>query len=711
MLIPGTDLLAGGGKTGDLYVIDTSDLGHWNPNDAQVVQKLSISASEIHGGPVMWNRTTANGGAMLYDWASGDTLKAYAFNGSTFAPTPAAVGPTTAVLPGGILSVSANADQPGSGLLWAATNNPNPLQGILHVYDANNVSRELWNSMMTPSRDAFGSFGKFVPPVVVNGKVYLASFGAKIAVFGLGVAPPAFTVSPLSIAFGNVQTTTTSAPQLITVTNTTGAAIPVTSVKFSGANVTQFGQTNNCGSSIAAGASCTVHVVYSPTAAGTQAVWLNVNGGGTAGSKATAITANGVAPFTLTPATLTFPGTAPNTLSAPQAVTLTNTGTAGLPIGSITFTGINASQYTQTNTCGASVALGATCAINVVFAPTFSGGPSAYLSVNGGPGVINTVKVSGSGDEPFTVAPATVNFGGVPVNSTSTALTAKITNTGTASMPFISIAISGANAAEFTQTNNCGTALAGGASCTVSILFAPLATGAQTATLTVDVPGVIHTSTLNGTGTAGAVPFTVSPASLSFGGIPVNTQSSAQPVTVTNTGTAPLPITSIGLTGSKAGQFTQTSTCGSSVAVGTSCTVSVTFAPTVVASPNATLAVSGGPGTTDNVTVTGTGFEPFTLSTAALAFGSVAVNTASAAQAVSLTNTGSAALPVTGISFSGAGGSAYSQTNNCGTSVAVGSGCTINVTFTPAATGKLNGKMTVSSTGEANVVSLSGTGH
>jgi hypothetical protein len=710
MLIADTPLLAGGGKDGNLYVLNTTNLGQYNASNSQVVQQLSISASEIHGGPVMWNRSPANGGPMLYDWASGDVLKAFPFNGTTFATTPSAAGPTSAVLPGGMLAVSANADAPGSGLLWATTNNPNPLQGILHVYDANNVANELWNSMMTPSRDDFGNFAKFVPPVIANGKVYIASFADKIAVYGLGVTPPAFTVSPLNISFGNVQTTTGSAPQLITVTNTSASAIPIVSIKFLGANVSQFGQTNNCGNSIAAGSSCTVSVVYSPTAAGPQAVWLIVNGGTSFGSKATAISGTGVAPFTLTPPTLTFPGTAPNTLSAPQMATLTNTGVAALPIAGISFTGTNASQFEQTNNCGESVVVGSTCTINVVFAPTFSGGPTAYLSVNGGPGVIDTVKVSGSGDEPFSVSPAIVNFDSVAINASSASQTVTITNTGTASMPFISITITGANAAQFTQTNNCGASLSGGSSCTVSIVFAPVATGLQTASLAIHVPGVSHASTLEGTGTAGAVPFTVAPASLSFGAVAVNSVGTAQAVTVTNTGTSPLPITGIGLTGSKANQFLQTNNCGTSVSVGSSCTVSVSFAPTSAEKPNASVTVSGGPGTTDNVAVTGTGFEPFTVSPTSLDFGTVPVNTSSAALAVTLTNTGSAALPITGISFSGAGGSAYSQTNNCGPSVSVGSGCTINLTFTPATKGKQNGKMTVTSTGIVNSAQLSGTG-
>ena len=69
MLIPGTSLLAGGGKAGDLYVLNTADLGKYNATDSQIVQEENITdGGEIHGGPVYWQRSAANGGPLLYNW-------------------------------------------------------------------------------------------------------------------------------------------------------------------------------------------------------------------------------------------------------------------------------------------------------------------------------------------------------------------------------------------------------------------------------------------------------------------------------------------------------------------------------------------------------------------------------------------------------------------------------------------------------------------
>ena len=217
MLIPGTSLLAGGGKTGDLYVLNTvtcvapgqptgCGLGKYNALDSQVVQKLHISASEIRGGPVYWQRSAANGGPLLYNWGISDRLKAFPFNGTKFAATPSAQGSVAnQIFPGGILTLSANGEAPGSGVLWATTagsgdaeNNP-PVPGVLYAFDAGNVATELWNSTMVATRDGFGDFGKFVPPLVANGRVYVATWSRQVAVYGLiteATAPAVTGISP-----------------------------------------------------------------------------------------------------------------------------------------------------------------------------------------------------------------------------------------------------------------------------------------------------------------------------------------------------------------------------------------------------------------------------------------------------------------------------------------------------------------------------------
>src|SRR5579871_2215977 len=152
MMIPGTNLVAGGGKTGVFYVLNGANLGKYSASDSQVVQKLQIAASELRGGPVYWQRTQANGGPLMYNWGWNDRLKAFPFNGSTFAAAPSAQGTmANQIWPGGILTLSANGETSGSGVLWAAVvtsgdlaTNP-PVPGALYAFDAGNIANELWD--------------------------------------------------------------------------------------------------------------------------------------------------------------------------------------------------------------------------------------------------------------------------------------------------------------------------------------------------------------------------------------------------------------------------------------------------------------------------------------------------------------------------------------------------------------------------------------
>jgi Abnormal spindle-like microcephaly-assoc'd, ASPM-SPD-2-Hydin len=512
LLIPGTSLLAGGGKTGKLYVLNTTNLGKYNATDSQVVQEEVISAREIRGGPVYWQRSTAAGGPLLYNWGASDSVKAYPFNGTKFATSPSAQGSGYQIWPGGILALSANGEQPGSGVLWAtvatsgdAENNP-PVPGELHAFDAANVSLELWNSTMNASRDGFGNFAKFVPPLVVNGKVYVATWSNQVAVYGLLL--PTYTVSLTSLAFGSEPTNVASAPMLITVKNTGNVGLPLTSITLSGANLSQFSQTNTCGTAVALGATCTISVVFKPTTTGWMQASLNVNGGGGAGTQTVALSGTGVVPtYTVSPASVAFGSETTNVASAPMLIAVTNTGNLPLPITSITLSGANLSQFSQTNTCGTAVALGATCTISVVFKPTVTGSKTATLNVNAGGGAgTQTVALTGVGVVPtYTVSPASVAFGTEQPNVASAPMLIVVTNTGNQPLPITNITLSGTDFSQFSQTNTCGTPVALGATCTISVVFKPTSIGSKTATLNVNAGGVPIVVPLSG-----VVPLSVS---------------------------------------------------------------------------------------------------------------------------------------------------------------------------------------------------------
>jgi len=185
LLIPGTSLLVGGGKSAAIYLMNTGNMGRFNSKKNEVVQVLNI-AQGLRGGPVWWQRSAANGGPLMYNWSDLGAVAAYSFNGSTFVTTPQSQGSGKQIFPGGILALSASADTAGTGILWALSeiNNGAP-NGELHAFNAANVSIELYNTTMNASRDSPGKFAKFAPPTVVNGKVYVPTFSEKLAVYGL----------------------------------------------------------------------------------------------------------------------------------------------------------------------------------------------------------------------------------------------------------------------------------------------------------------------------------------------------------------------------------------------------------------------------------------------------------------------------------------------------------------------------------------------
>ena len=183
-----------------------------------------------------------------------------------------------------------------------------------------------------------------------------------------------------------------------------------------------------------------------------------------------------------------------------------------------------------------------------------------------------------------TASPGALSFGSQADGTTSAAQTVTVSNPTGSSAPVSSISTSG----DFAKTNNCGSSIAAHGSCTVSVTFTPTATGPRTGTLTVDAGGTTNTVGLSGTGTAAGPVLSAGSASLSFpGGTVVGSAAGAKTVMVTNTGTTAATVSSVAATG----DFSQTNDC-STITVGASCTVSVTFKPTAPGSRTGTLTVS-----------------------------------------------------------------------------------------------------------------------
>jgi len=167
-------LAVGAGKDGNIYVVDRDSMGKFNPNTNNIYQEIQGAlAGGVFSMAAYFNNT-------VYYGAVGDNIKAFPISQAMLATTPAGQSGTNFGYPGATPSISANGTN--NAILWAAENN-NP--AVLHAYDANNLSNELYNSNQAANgRDQFGSGNKFITPMVTNGKVYVGTTNG-VGVFGL----------------------------------------------------------------------------------------------------------------------------------------------------------------------------------------------------------------------------------------------------------------------------------------------------------------------------------------------------------------------------------------------------------------------------------------------------------------------------------------------------------------------------------------------
>ena len=756
-------------------------------------------------------------------------------------------------------------------------------------------------------------------------------------------APAAVTLSPASLIFATQALNSSSPSQDVTLTNSGGAPLTISGLAITGTNSGDFSQTSTCPlspTSLVAGASCRISVAFRPSAAGARSATVSVtdNAGGSPHTVALSGTGASAPAVTLSPASVTFGSEQVATSSPAQVVTLTNSGSAPLTISSQALTGNNPGDFTITTTCPvspAALAAGGSCTTSVTFTPTAPGTRTASLTVSddassspqsvGLAGTATTTPVPA-----VTLAPTSLTFPSQTVGSTSAASTVTVTNSGNAALTVSSIAITGANAVDFAQTNTCPSSLAAGASCTVNVTFTPSVSGSRTGTVTLadnaadspqgvaltgtgasagtylsdgfesgtlsawsvqassggsatvqstsansgtktaalttsssgqyvglaaDLASGAHPSTysrfcfrqsglsgstvlaqgrdvngnnmwevdydagskgldlyfwngartrtnlvsssnlivggswycaevqlnqataghaqvwLNGAsiastdtdlsatnaysrmllwlnGPAGTVNLddvqvgsayngpvgagaaglpgpavTLSPSSVTFVSQPVVTVSGTQTVTLTNSGSAPLTITGVTIGGTNAADFAQGNSCPlspSTLAISGSCTISVTFTPSATGTRTATISVAdNATGAPHIVALSGTGGAALaptvTFSPASVGFGSLAVGSTSAASTVTLSNSGSAALTISSIALTGTNPGDFAQTSTCPISpatLAASSSCSISASFTPTAGGARSASISVSDNAASSPqsVSLSGTG-
>jgi hypothetical protein len=232
---------------------------------------------------------------------------------------------------------------------------------------------------------------------------------------------------------------------------------------------------------------------------------------GCGGSGASASSTPAPQPTVSIPASLSL--TALTTGSGTQSATVTNTGTAAVTISGISIGGTNAADFTETNTCGAQIAVSASCTISVTFAASTAGSYTANLNIanNASAGGLGTVVLNGVATAPAVaqanLSATSLTFPSIAAGSTSAAQTVTLSNSGGAALAITGIALVGAGASLFTSSNNCGSSLAAGASCTITVALAPKVAGSYGATISIadNAAGAPQTIQLSGAATPAAI--------------------------------------------------------------------------------------------------------------------------------------------------------------------------------------------------------------
>ncbi len=457
----------------------------------------------------------------------------------------------------------------------------------------------------SPSVPAAGSCtlsATFTPSAVgtLTGSITIsddaAGFPHIVSLSGTGLGAVA-ALAPGSLTFPGVTVGSSSTAQTVTLTNPGNESLSISDIEIAG----DYAQTNNCTATLVAAASCTFNVTFNPATTGTRSGTLTVTDSAAGSPHSVALTGTGLTVIVaLTPASLAFSGTQVGTTSAAQMVTLTNQGNTSLSISNVSVSG----NYAQTNNCTGTVAASASCTFSVTFSPTANGTRTGTVTItDNAMGSPQTVALTGTGlSAVVALAPASLNFSGLLVGTTSAAQPVTLTNPGNASLSISNIAISG----DFAQTNNCSGTLAASATCTLNVTFTPTTTGTRTGALTItdNASGSPHSVVLSGSGLSAIAALT--PASLAFSSTPVGTSSTAKTVTLTNQGNASLSISNIAISG----DYTQTNNCSATLTASASCTFNVIFTPKSAGSRTGALTVTDSAvGSPQSVTLIGTGTD------------------------------------------------------------------------------------------------------
>ncbi len=322
------------------------------------------------------------------------------------------------------------------------------------------------------------------------------------------------------LSFGNVAQGATSTSQSLSFENAGNAPLNLVSIAISGANSGDFAfdpANTTCplaAGSISAMNTCSVSIKFAPQAIRSSTATFTI-AYETPGSPFV-LTLNGTGVGTATvsviPTSLAFGNQAAGSASAPQSVTISNSGAGSLAINSVISS--DPSDFPPADNCAASLAPGSSCGVAFSFTPSASGNILATFTINSSdPGSPHTIQLSGTGvvQSAVSIAPSSLAFGSQFVGNSGAPQTVSISNTGAGSLSISGISLT--NSTDFSMTRNCPSSLSVGIVCTFTVTFTPSTAGILNGSIvfTTGNSGSSYAIPLTGTG----INFSISPISTS----------------------------------------------------------------------------------------------------------------------------------------------------------------------------------------------------
>lgn len=623
----------------------------------------------------------------------------------------------------------------GGGTSCTACHGASPalnVNGILRGANSPTVISSSWAA----NKGGMGSLynGKFSTAEIADLAAYIGNPGVT--------AGPVATLSPASLSFGGTSVGQSSDALAATLSNTGTANLNISNISITGANVGDFsisGGSCASGGSVNAGASCTVQVGFKPATSGARAASLVISHNGTGGSSTASLSGTGNAlplpSIALSASSINFAAVLVNTQSAVQTVTVSNSGQAALNFSGISLAGSNAAIFKLGGTCsvGTPLAAGGSCTVTAQAQSGTAGSFAAAINIasnasnaSNGSTVINLTASATAATPVLTAAPTVLAFGSQTLAS-STGKTITLTNTGNVALNISSITISGNAAfsvASVAAGSTCANTLAVAASCNVVVNFSPVAEGDVTANVLVASNAGNTQLAVSGTGTAkaSARPVLSEAGPISFADTQVGKTSAVHSTSLSNTGSAALKITSLVLSGSQLNDFVLGGTCAgnASVSPAGSCTIETSFKPGAAGKRSADVLLVTDSGAQLSLNLLGNGVAvpsntaSLSVSPQSFDFGSVTLGSSAVSKRFVISNTGSSAVSLNSLGFSGAFSIAAStDTAACPALPFVlqaGASCGLTIQFNPAVTGTANGSASIQTNDAATNLTLALTG-